>query len=213
MAMRERGPIERDRLRPRHVQFDGRGPVLTAHPDGSFTWVGEYVSVRVRRDGSVEIHRLGGGWSGSRYLARSGPIHLRDDDRSEERWFRDETQPLRSQLSMDDARRLADQSLDGLPGYLAARWGRALPASARRAELLELWNDAVEPDDPELGVAGAKARALVDRFVRSNLPPGSRDAFSPDEIAAFNARRGAKQPHFHPYDAPARSGPHDEAAE
>jgi hypothetical protein len=202
MAMRE-GVPERDRLRPRMVQWNGRGPALTAHPNGTYTWEGQYVIGEIGRDGHVTI-RPRPWWE-----TWDNPIESRDDDRSEERWFRDETQAMRTELWMDEARRLADQSIDGLPSYLAGLWGTGLPAQLRRAELFELWDEAEEPDDPELGVAGAKARAVVDRFIRQNLPRGSRDGFSESELAAFNARR-ARGPHFTPYDGP-RPIPHDTA--
>ena len=46
-----------------------------------------------------------------------------------------------------------------------------------------------EPDDRERGWAGARARAVIDAFIRKRLPPGSPGAYSAAEVAAFNGTR------------------------
>jgi hypothetical protein len=94
-------------------------------------------------------------------------------------------------------------ALDDLPLYLfsiwtAPRWSQTL----KRRVLFELWDECAEDerDGNSLVVSGAtEARGTIVEFIRLNLPEGSRDGFSREELAALNARRGSRRP-FAPYD-------------
>jgi hypothetical protein len=202
---RERAPVC-DTRGPRY-EIAGGGPVMVRHVDGSRTIRGRSFVATIARDGSLTIKhpmvrtRAGG------LRPRDLPIELRDDDRSEERWFREETLGMRIELMQEEARRYADRSIDGLPELLDAIWGERRSARDRRRLLFELWDDAVEPDDPELGVAGARARAVIAGYVRGHLPAGSADGFTVEELTRFNARRPAGMPRFTPYELPPATPP------
>ena len=70
------------------------------------------------------------------------------------------------------------------------------PAEKREA-LFELWDECAEGDGP-LGEAGQRARMEVIGWIAVHIPKGKPDAFTDDELAAFNARRSSKQ-RFAPY--------------
>lgn len=207
-----RDPIPRERApacdaRGSRYEIAGDGPLMVRHVDGSRTVRGRSFVATIARDGSLKIkHPMVrvGYWT---ERPRNLPIELRDDDRSEERWFRDETLAMRIGLMQEEARRDADRSIEGLPELLDAIWGERRSAPERRRLLFELWDDAVEPDDPELGVAGARARAVIARYVRGHLPAGSADGFTVAELAQFNARRPKGRPQFTPYELPAATPP------
>ena len=96
--------------------------------------------------------------------------------------------------------------------HIERLWATTLDPAARRRSLFELWDDCAErrPDmeapgfapraeDDELVVAGAAARAQVIGFIRSQLPAGSADAYTPAEVARFNKRRKSRA-RFTPYE-------------
>ena len=70
-----------------------------------------------------------------------------------------------------------------------------LPPRQRRQNLYELW---AECDDSE---RGAPAREVVESAARRHFPPGSAQAFTPDELARWN-RSVSAGPRFDPYATP-----------
>jgi hypothetical protein len=61
-----------------------------------------------------------------------------------------------------------------------------------------MWDEVDESGEEELVEAGKAARVQVLGFLRSHLPKGTANAFSDDEIAAFNRRRHSRT-EFAPY--------------
>jgi hypothetical protein len=94
-----------------------------------------------------------------------------------------------------------ERALADLPAYLRAVWSESeWSTSTRRRILFELWDEAAE-DGNELVVAGAhRARSEIARFIAAELPPGSRNAFTPSELTALNRARHSRAS-FAPYDA------------
>jgi hypothetical protein len=79
-------------------------------------------------------------------------------------------------------------------------WHQGTWSPAEKRDLLfRIWDEAAEPDDPELGAAGAHARRIIADFVRHELPRGSADGYSDAELQQLNARRPPAQPRFDPY--------------
>lgn len=72
-----------------------------------------------------------------------------------------------------------------------------LTPGERRAALFTLWDECSEGEG-EAGQAGDRARAQIVGWIRAHLPIDGRDAFTPDEIATLNRRRGSNQV-FSPY--------------
>lgn len=160
------------------------GPALEQLVDGSLRYQGDNLAVTFKLDGSFTIDRH-----------RTSALSMRST-REELEWLLDRTAVVRYQVARDH---LVRRSLERLPRHLAAVWGdRRVSASERRRILFALWDEAAEPDDRELAAAGHDARRAIERFVRRELPPGSPDAFTLEELARFNGQRGGGE-QFQPY--------------
>jgi hypothetical protein len=74
--------------------------------------------------------------------------------------------------------------------------------ATKRRLLFQLWDECDEPqreqDDRPEAKAGLRARRHILGYVRQKLPPGSAEAFSPDELRRLNSRRESSGP-FEPY--------------
>lgn len=171
-------------LLPKRIALGFDGPWLEQHADGSYRYEGDGFTARLARDGHVDFQRL-----------RGNSLAMRSE-REEREWFMERTADLRAHLWRDDGLR---SSFERLPRLLVWVWSEPRWSLTERRELLfGIWDEAAEPDDRELGDAGAHARKLIERFVRSELPAGSANGFSDEELARFNARR-ARGPRFDPY--------------
>ncbi|HLU67530.1 MAG TPA: hypothetical protein VKZ63_14710 [Kofleriaceae bacterium] len=117
----------------------------------------------------------------------------------------DETRPQRMELRARHDRLVMDRALAHLPAYLAAVWREAAWSPAERRRILfALWDEAAEDGNELLRAGGAEARCIIERFIAQELPPGSRHAFAPAELAALNRIRSSRQP-FAPYEAARRA--------
>lgn len=153
-------------------------------------------SADVRDDGTVEfripawLH-----WRGNGVVAFGY-----DRDFGEEKArFLDETFELRAGLGRRSRQRWARASVGELPWRARAIWCDASRNAAERRRLLyQLWADAAEPEDDELGRHGAAARAVLEQVVNAMLPAGSPDGYTLAELAALNRDRG-RAPAFDPY--------------
>ena len=97
----------------------------------------------------------------------------------------DELRQLQQALATAAMERRIGQEL---PAELARIWGdTSVPAADRRRALLALWDSRT--DTPE----GEAARQAIEAFLNA-VVQGSADPFTPDELAAFEARRTAPRP-------------------
>lgn len=126
----------------------------------------------------------------------------------------EQTFDLRLAMAVDFARDKIDRRLKGLYRDLLDLWGKSGKSAAeRRAMLFERWDECEEgisvglPGfdsgasselDDVRSAAGQKARETIERFVRRQLPAGSPDAFTAEELRRFNAKRHS-QARFAPY--------------
>jgi hypothetical protein len=78
-------------------------------------------------------------------------------------------------------------------------WATTPDLAARKQALFELWDECVETGDPAVVAGGEAARRLVIAFIRTHLPAGSPDAFTPAELAAL-ARIQHSKTAFVPYE-------------
>ncbi len=90
-----------------------------------------------------------------------------------------------------------DRSAELMTRTLEELWRWTTVPALRKEALFELWDDCEEGTGPR-GEAGARARAIVLGWIRAKLPAGSPEAYTPEEIEAFTARRASKEP-FTPY--------------
>jgi hypothetical protein len=118
--------------------------------------------------------------------------------------FLRETFDERMEMAAEARTELLQEAIRDLPDLLAAVWSQTKRTAAERRRLLfELWDACVEPGakgvDEELGLAGAQARVMVIAFVRRELPAGSADAYTAEELETLNKDRDSREP-FVPYD-------------
>lgn len=106
---------------------------------------------------------------------------------------RDERIEMGARYRSDQLAMSAKRMLDNL------KWLKAHAKSSAelRAGAFALWDDCAEGDGP-IGEAGARARAMVLGFIRSELAPNTPAMFTPDEIARLDQRRSSTE-HFVPY--------------
>ncbi len=153
--------------------------------EGGWRYEGDRVRAWFRPDGGYELESSG----------REQPLSMRSSH-EEIRWLLDQTALMRYQTAHQRALR---HSFAFLPRHLASVWRDPRYSLARRHEILFLlWDECAEPDDPELAAAGRRARGMIERFVRRELPDGSEVGFNADELRRFNARR-VRGPRFDPY--------------
>jgi hypothetical protein len=90
-----------------------------------------------------------------------------------------------------------DRSAEFMRQNLAQLWAREQNPVARRAELFAMWDECDEGDGAS-GEAGQRARMQVIGWIAVHLPRGSRDGYTPAELAELAKHRTSKQP-FEPY--------------
>lgn len=163
-----------------------KGPQFSAHikPDGSVSFDDKYIR---------DFNGTSGSWDMNDLIMRS---KKQDPYRFEKEAFMMATEAQRTQIARRARQAQMAQSLAGLPYHLERVWtDRRVPAKDRRATLYELWRDAYTGEGDE-GEAGARARGIIETFIRNRLPEGSEDGFTDEELATY--ARTSKQ-RFNPY--------------
>lgn len=181
--------------------YGGRPPPqLRARPDGTLVYAGHAFSATILADGSVRFDdrpnaqvegvSLSGTFDVTDAIMRANGA---DPYRAERAWFMRHTEAVREQL--EDAYRAQSQQIGmrRLRGRLARLWqDDTLSPEQKRRAIFEEWAEV------EAGSADDGARALVEQFVRDNLPAGGVDAYSNEELRRLNGRPGGHAP-FAPY--------------
>lgn len=121
---------------------------------------------------------------------------------TEKRGFLEQTEALRAELTeraRERARQLGRSSLERELTRIARDATR--PLAARHADIFALWDDCAADEH------GTAAQALIERFVRREMPEGSAHAFTREELEALNGERVSAR-RFEPYAASStRAGP------
>jgi hypothetical protein len=98
---------------------------------------------------------------------------------------------------------LMDRAIVNLPRFLAEIWNEpGLSSELKRQILFALWDEVAEGGNEYLREGGKRARATIERFIRSNLPVGHPAAYSQRELRRLNDIRSSRAA-FAPY----RAGP------
>jgi len=71
--------------------------------------------------------------------------------------------------------------------HVARLWGMTKDVAKRKEGIFELWDECTEVGDPEDVAGGEAARAFALSYAKTL-------GYTPDEVAAFNAKRQSKQP-------------------
>jgi hypothetical protein len=173
--------------------------------DDGYHYDGPSFSAKIRMDGTVSFDEhairdfkgLSGGFDITDLAMRA---KKQDPYRYEKEKFMELTAKLRGDLQSRARRDRLENSLAYLPQHLGEIWGdTSRSARERRTAIYYLWRDAAGTDD-EVGQAGRKARSAIESFVRAQLPEGSQDAFTDEELRRFNARQSTVK--FEPYRQP-----------
>ncbi len=149
-----------------------------------------------RPDHGNTVPLLGGGFDISDALMRD---HGQDPYASQKLKFLDSTRDERVQIGNRHRQQQLQQATQIMQRNLDRVWASVTDARARKQALFELWDECAETGTEDLIAAGADARRLVIGFIRARLPAGRADAFTADEISAFNRVKQSKAA-FAPYD-------------
>ena len=170
--------------------------------DDGYHYDGPSFSAKIRMDGTVtfdehairDFKGLSGGFDLTDIAMRG---KKQDPYRYEKEKFMENTAKLRGELLSRARKDRLENSLAYLPQHLSELWGdSSRSARERRGAIYYLWRDAAGSDD-EVGQAGRKARATIEAFIRAQIPEGSADAYTEDELRRFNSRASGIK--FEPY--------------
>jgi hypothetical protein len=166
--------------------FMYKGPSFSAHilPDGTVSFDDKFIR---------DFKGLSGGFDATDLIMRG---RGEDPYRHEKKKFMAATEARRAEM----ARKVHQQELQGalaeLPGHLEDLWRLTYkPARERRRLLFSMWKETADSEDG-LATAGAEARAIIEKFIRHNLPEGSPDAYTAEELTRYNTGLPRK---FEPY--------------
>lgn len=114
--------------------------------------------------------------------------------------FLEQTFEARARLRMSHDRAVMARALRTLPDYLEAVWDyQAWDPNLRKRVLFALWDECAERGNDFIIRGGAEARAVIERYIRAELPAGGPHGFTDAEIAALNRIRSSKA-RFAPYE-------------
>ncbi len=111
----------------------------------------------------------------------------------------DETRDERAAIGKRYRTQQLAQSRQHMQKNLARLWATTQDLAARKQGLFELWDDCAETGSAELVAGGTSARTYLVGFIRTKLPAGSAEAYTPDEPARLNKQRRPRAA-FRPYD-------------
>lgn len=165
---------------------------LKPERDGSYSFDGPSFRASVAADGRVTFHDK------IQDLNTLVERHLVGSqiNTSEKRRFMESTAELRERLAVAaeaQNQRRAQFALQAALRRIVAEQGTSL--LAKRRALFALW------DDCAADAGGLAAQALIEAFVREQLPEGSALGYSAAELAQLNRGRISRRP-FDPYAAP-----------
>jgi hypothetical protein len=188
--------------RPRHL---GPGGGFVIHRAGFRAWVDV--------DGTIHFGGVFGGHLGVDPVhgARAGytfdlNVSLlnwlgEDPHLAEKLAVMDATREVRMEMRAERDATIMERALHDLPRYLGAVWAQAeWAASDRRRILFLLWDEAAEDGNEFLRESGDQARAIIEHFIATRLPPGNPEAYTEEELAVFNSGRSSRR-RFDPYEA------------
>jgi hypothetical protein len=115
--------------------------------------------------------------------------------------FLERTREERMALARAENIQRLRESLHRTRSELDRLWRGPGTAAEKRRLLFLLWDECAESGSDEVAHTGRAVRGQIVAFVRRRLPPGSRAAYTAEELARHNARRSSRE-RFDPY-APA----------
>jgi len=148
-----------------------------------------------RPDHGETVPLIGGSFDLGDAFMRS---HGQDPYASQKLKYLDSTRDERVQIGTKYRKQQLEQSSRLMQRNIDALWSRTADPAARKQGLFELWDDCAETGDPALVDGGQAARRMVVGVIRARFPPGSKHAFTAEELAGLNRKRVSKAT-FAPY--------------
>lgn len=118
--------------------------------------------------------------------------------------FLDATRDERAELGRRYRHEQLGRSAELMLANIDRLWSMTRDPARRREGMFELWDDCAETGDAELLDGADAARRMVISEIQARLR--GADAYTPEELARFNARRTSAAP-FAPYDDPPHLAP------
>jgi hypothetical protein len=163
-----------------------KGPSFSAHitPDGKVSFDDKYIRDFNGTSGTFDLNDI---------FMRG---KKEDPYRHLKKKFMDQTEKLRTGLVKRAHDEQVAQAIAGLPQHLAYVWSdRRKSVKSRKDMLYAIWKDTAGPGDED-SKAGEEARRVIEDFVRRQLPPGSDECYTEEELEVYNRGRSLK---FAPY--------------
>lgn len=114
---------------------------------------------------------------------------------AEKRKFIEFSDKVRSELRKKALQESQDQALATLSDQLTLLWRSSRSAASRRREMYEIWADSSDDKSEKLS---RKGRRIIEDFIRANLPEGSSDGYTAEELSRIAGER-QNLPPFDPY--------------
>ncbi len=172
---------------------------------GGFVYEGKTYSAQILRDGRVTFENKGPiGFDKSRMAITFdvGDMISRglgnDPYASSKRRFLEKTEALRKELHKKALLEREAQERAKMVGQLNRIWNSEKPLTSRHRAIFELWMDRGDEPPPSIS---AGAREEIEAFVRSELPKGSENEITAQELAEYNQELASQgfRVRFHPY--------------
>ncbi|HEY1547038.1 MAG TPA: hypothetical protein VGG28_04435 [Kofleriaceae bacterium] len=199
IAAIEHDPSQRERLvalydaRDAHeLKRDGTGYKATHG-----TWVAHVDSsghATFEDKPNYQQHGLGGSFDITDAFMRH---HGVDPYAAEKRKFLDDTREERYEIGKRAQHEVLQHSGGLAYEALENVWAKTADVRARKQAVFELWDDCAESGNADLVEGGRAARAMIVAFIQARFV--GADAYTPDELAAFNAKKASRAT-FAPYE-------------
>ncbi len=150
-------------------------------------------TVKIRDKANLRVHGLTGSFDGTDWIMRNQGM---DPYSSAKLEMLDRTRDQRVEIGKVYRKEQLAQSARLMQANLDNVWATTPDIAARKQAVFDLWEECAETGDPALVDGGAKARALLERFVQVKLH--GADGFTAEELARLNAHRRSRAA-FDPY--------------
>jgi hypothetical protein len=166
------------------LKFEGKNFIAHIKPDGSLSFDNRF-PIGFQKGGTFSFDLTD--------LAMRGK--KQDPYAAEKRRFIEFTEERRNEMRNKALKTSRENALANLSQQLHDLWNNGSSAAARRRDIYELW---AECSDDKTDTLGRKGRHTIEDFIKSNLPAGSPEEFTSEELERIAAGRAGLPP-FDPY--------------
>lgn len=166
------------------LKFEGKNFIAHIKPDGSLSFDNRF-PIGFQKGGTFSFDLTD--------LAMRGK--KQDPYAAEKRRFIEFTEERRNEMRNKALKASRESALANLGQQLHDLWNSGKRADARRRDLYELW---AECSDDKTDTLGRKGRHAIEDFIKTNLPAGSADEFTSEELERIASGRAGLPP-FDPY--------------